>query len=238
MSHPKELDFESKVGFLRGDHGFAGLDEAGLRELAAMATRCSFPKGKFIFYSGNATDSFYIVEKGRVNLFKETPKGNLFLVAIATRGHTLNSVVCYTNRPRQLSAQAMEKATLLRIPRAGFVDFVSKHPQVITNVVGILGEALDNLYTRLADLAGERVDQRLINILKMLANQFGTTLPLTQQELAETLATTRETTARIIGRLKDMGIVANNRGHIIILDVPGLNGLSTCPPDSRLSIKI
>ena len=226
------------MDFLRSDQGFACLDDEALRELAAMATRCYFPKGKFIFYSGNPPNSFYIVEKGRVNLFKETAKGNLFLVAIATCGHTLNSVVCYTNRPRQLTAQAMEEATLLRIPRASFVDFVTKHPKVIMNVLGILGEALDNLYTRLADLAGERVDQRLINILKMLANQFGTTLPLTQQELAETLATTRETTARIIARLKDMGIVAINRGRITILDVPGLNGLSTCPPDSRLSIKI
>jgi CRP/FNR family transcriptional regulator len=106
---------------------------------------------------------------------------------------------------------------------------LKKYPHVAIEVIGILGDALDNIFNRVTDLIGERVDKRLFNVLTTLSIEFGSVLPLTQSELSETLGTSRETTTRILGHLCDLGILSTSRGYITILDLPRLKEISSEP---------
>ena len=97
-------------------------------------------------------------------------------------------------------------------------------------IISVLGGRLRDAQSRLKDLAGERVEQRLARTLLMLSFKLGSTLPFTRQEIADMAGTTTETAIRFMSRLKDGGIIRSTRGKIIILNETKLRLLSEGPP--------
>ena len=84
--------------------------------------------------------------------------------------------------------------------------------------------------SRLRDLAGERVEQRLARLLLMLSARLGTTLPFTRQEISDMAGTTTETTIRVLSQWKDRKIISSIRGQITIADETKLKLMAEGPP--------
>jgi CRP-like cAMP-binding protein len=116
------------------------------------------------------------------------------------------------------------------IKRDEFLSFLANRPQVALRIINVLGGRLRDAQSRLRDLAGERVEQRLSSVLLMLTAKLGPTLPFTRQELADMAGTTIETAIRVMSQLKDRGIIRTVRGKVIILDKEKLKLLSEGPP--------
>ena len=55
--------------------GFLQVREENLKKLALCAVPCQFKKGEIVFREGDPCDYFYIIQKGRVKCFKESPSG-------------------------------------------------------------------------------------------------------------------------------------------------------------------
>jgi CRP/FNR family transcriptional regulator len=209
---------------------FSELSEKELAELADLAARRSFAPGEFVFWEGDAPDSFYIVIEGRVKVLKHSSLGKEFIIAFFGPGEIFGEVAVFQDRPYPASAQAAADTKVLRIRREDFLSFVAQRPQVVLRIISVLGERLRDAQGRLKDLAGERVEQRLARTLLMLSAKLGATLPFTRQEIADMAGTTTETAIRFISRLKDGGIIRSARGSITILDKTKLRLLSEGPP--------
>ena len=209
---------------------FSELSEKELAELADLAARRSFAPGEFVFWEGDAPDSFYIVIEGRVKVLKYSSLGKEFIIAFFGPGEMFGEVAVFQDRPYPASAQAAADTKVLRIRREDFLSFVAQRPQVVLRIISVLGERLRDAQGRLKDLAGERVEQRLARTLLMLSAKLGATLPFTRQEIADMAGTTTETAIRFISRLKDGGIIRSARGSITILDKTKLRLLSEGPP--------
>lgn len=209
---------------------FSGSSEEELAELAGLAARRSFVQGEFVFWEGDAPDSFYIVIEGRVKVLKHSSLGKEFIIAFFGPGEIFGEVAVFQDRPYPASAQAAADTKVLRIRREDFLSFVAQRPQVVLRIISVLGERLRDAQGRLKDLAGERVEQRLARTLLMLSAKLGATLPFTRQEIADMAGTTTETAIRFISRLKDGGIIRSARGSITILDKTKLRLLSEGPP--------
>ena len=209
---------------------FSESSEEELAELAGLAARRSFVPGEFVFWEGDAPDSFYIVIEGRVKVLKHSSLGKEFIIAFFGPGEIFGEVAVFQDRPYPASAQAAADTKVLRIRREDFLSFVAQRPQVVLRIISVLGERLRDAQGRLKDLAGERVEQRLAGTLLMLSAKLGATLPFTRQEIADMAGTTTETAIRFISRLKDGGIIRSARGRITILDKTRLRLLSEGPP--------
>ena len=208
---------------------FADLTEDELIEITDLSTPCHFTKGEFIFHEGDFPDFCYIIQEGRVKVFKESFSGKVFTLKVADRGDTLHAVVLFEGKPRWASAQAMDDAILLRIRRDEFLSFVIKRLSLLMKIIDILGEQAHSAHERLIDFVGERVEQRLLNVLNMLCNKFGTTLFFTCEELADLAGTTTETVIRTMNKLKKSGLISSSRGKIHILDEDRLRHSSDGP---------
>lgn len=62
------------------------------------------------------------------------------------------------------------------------------------------------------------MDHRLAYILLELSSEFGFTIPVTREELAQMAGTTTETAIRITNRFKKAGMILPLRKRIIIID--------------------
>ncbi len=99
-------------------------------------------------------------------------------------------------------------------------------PPVATRIIAGLGRRLADVEQRLADSVLKSAPQRLAAVLCRLASTAPTGLfgrrpgeiRLTHEQLADLVGTTRETTTKLLGELRDAGLVQLRRGGIVVLD--------------------
>jgi len=215
-----------KIEVFKKSSRFAHLDERDLRKIAALATTCHFKKRDVIFREEDTPKFFYIVQHGRVKLFRRSLSGKNFVALVASPSNSLDSYVLFEGKAHDLSAQAMDDVTVLRIKREEYLSFVNEHPSIAIKSVDMLAKVVNSAYERIIDLIGERVEQRVHNILIMLYLKFGTTLVFTSEEIADLAGTTTETAIRVLSKLRKAGIIRSYRGKITILDSTKLYSIS------------
>lgn len=209
---------------------FSGLPDDELNALASLAVERNFMSNESIFWEGDAPDWFYIVIEGKVKVIKHSSSGREFIIAFFGPGEMIGEVAVFENKPYPASAQSVAKTRVIGIRQQAFLAFLASRPQVALRIISVLGGRLRDAQTRLRDLAGERVEQRLASALVMLSSKLGLTLPFTRQEIADMAGTTTETAIRVMSRLKERGILRSTRGKITILDKEKLRLLSEGPP--------
>ncbi len=215
---------------LKGSLIFSGLSEEELAELSELTVERSFSTGEFVFWDGDDPDCFYIIAEGKIKVLKHASSGKEFIIAFFGPGEMFGEVAVFENRPYPASAQAVAETRVLGIEREGFLAFLNHRPEVALRIIYVLGGRLRDAQSRLRDIAGERVEQRVASILLMLSSKLGPSLPFTRQEIADMAGTTTETAIRVMSRLKDGGIVRSVRGKTVIVDETKLRLLSEGPP--------
>jgi len=224
------LQYSGKAQILRRSFIFSSLNDDELGELANLASERSFMSNEFVFWDGDTPDWFYIVAEGKVKVLKHSSLGREFIIAFFGPGEMFGEVAVFENKPYPASAQAVAQTRVVGIKREDFLSFLANRPQVALRIINVLGGRLRDAQSRLRDLAGERVEQRLASVLLMLSAKLGLTLPFTRQDIAEMAGTTTETAIRVLSHLKDRGIIRSARGKVIILNKEKLRLLSEGPP--------
>ena len=219
-----------KAEVLRQSLIFSSLSRDELAELSALVVPRSFESGEFVFWEEDAPEWFYLVAEGRVKVVKHSSSGKEFIIAFFGPGEMFGEVAVFEDKPYPASAQAIAETKVLGIKRRDFLSFLADRPQIALRIINVLGGRLRDAQSRLKDLAGERVEQRLAQTLLMLSAKLGSTLPFTRQEIADMAGTTTETAIRVMSRLKQGKIIRSVRGKIIILDEMKLRLLSEGPP--------
>lgn len=220
----------SRAEILKQSLLFSSLNEAELAELSRLAIERSFRPDEFVFWEGDAPDYFYVVVEGRIKIAKYSSSGKEFIIAFFGPGEMFGEVAVFEGKPYPASAQAVADTRVLAIKKDAFLSFLATRPQVALEIINVLGGRLRDAQSRLKDLAGERVEQRIAMTLLMLSSKLGLTLPFTRQEVANMAGTTTETAIRVTSQLKERGIIRSVRGKIIILDETKLRLLSEGPP--------
>jgi len=220
----------SRAEILRQSLMFSSLNEDELAELSKLAIERNFKPDEFVFWEGDAPDYFYIVVEGRIKIAKYSSSGKEFIIAFFGPSEMFGEVAVFEVKPYPASAQAVADTKVLVIKKADFLSFLATRPQVALEIINVLGGRLRDAQSRLKDLAGERVEQRIAMTLLMLSSKLGPTLPFTRQEIANMAGTTTETAIRVTSQLKERGLIRSIRGKIIILDETKLRLLSEGPP--------
>jgi len=218
-----------KAEILRRSLVFSRLEDDNLAELACLAVRRSLGAGQFVFWEGDAPEWFYMVVSGRVKVHKQSSLGREFIIAFFDPGEMFGEVAVFESKPYPASAQAVIETEVLGIKREAFISFLAGRPEVALAIINVLGGRLRDAQGRLSVTTGERVEQRIAGTLLMLSSKVGPTLPFTRHEIADMTGTTTETVIRVMGRLRDRGIIGSTRGKTTIINEDRLRLLSEGP---------
>jgi CRP/FNR family cyclic AMP-dependent transcriptional regulator len=85
--------------------------------------------GEFIFREGDLTSDLYILEEGRVELIRQDG-GSSRVVATLGPGELFGELALLEDQPRDLTARAVEDATLLKFDYATLIDLIRENPQI------------------------------------------------------------------------------------------------------------
>jgi CRP-like cAMP-binding protein len=221
---------DSRGSVLRRSLIFSGLEDEELGSLAEIAVERRIEQDEFVFWDGDQPHGLYIIAEGKIKVMKHASSGKEFIIAFFGPGEMFGEVAVFENKPYPASAQAVAATTVLAIGREEFLSFLGGRPEVALRIIHVLGGRLRDAQSRLKDMAGERVDQRVASVLLMLSSKLGPEIPFTRQEIADMTGTTTETAIRVMSRLKDRGIIRSARGKTVVLDPAGLRQLSEGDP--------
>ncbi len=207
---------------LRSISYFSGLDEATLKALARVAVRRRYDAGQMIFVEGEPCAGLFIVEGGRVKIFKLSPGGREQILHIFGVGEGFNDVAVLDGRPNPASVMALEPTSVLVIDRPSMVYLLERYPALSRAVIENLASRARHLVSLVEDLSLRTVVGRLARLLVEQAteevNLERVPRGLTHAQMAARLGTVREVITRSLRKLEDEEIIKTERHRIIILD--------------------
>ena len=217
---------QSVATALRALDIFSELDETELDELAGRCREVSFGQGEFVFREGASPEALFVVARGRIKVLKHSSRDKELIVGFFGPREIVGEVAVFEDRPYPASAEVVEAATLVVVPRDEFVAFLSRRPQVALRIIRLLSERLRTAQGRLRDSTTELAQQRLARLLLMLLRRMGPRLPFSREELGQMAGLTTETVSRQISELARMGVLHPGRRELVIADESKLEVLS------------
>jgi len=219
---------------LRRSAIFRRLTPEDRQKIAAVATVREFDKASTLFSEGDQSDFLYTVLTGRVKVFKTTARGTDVILELFGPGDPVGAVAVYESRPYPASAVALEPTTCLLLPRQAFFSLLEAYPTLVRGLLVGLTHRLIDLTNRLTELSGGRVESRLARFFLKLSGDLGQKRPdgtfiplaLSQQELADMIGTTIETSIRIMSRWGKQDIVRTEKDGFLVVDRAALEAVS------------
>lgn len=210
------------IALLRELQYFALLDDEVLEAVAAVAHQRRYALDEIIFLEGDPCAGLFVVQSGRVKIFKTSLKGREQSLHFVGPGHSFNDVAVLDGGPNPATVMAVEPTTCLVIDRDAMVRLVETYPALAMAVIESIARRARHLVGLVEDLSFRSVQARLAKLLleQAQASSREGQVPrlMTQQEMAARLGTVREVVGRALRALEDRGVIRIHRHRIIILD--------------------
>jgi predicted acylesterase/phospholipase RssA/CRP-like cAMP-binding protein len=128
------------AAFLRNVPVLAGLSEELLDRLGGEVGERRVKAGEWILREGEAADSAFIVQSGRVEVIDEGPPDAL--IRILRRGDVLGELALLREGTRSASARARRDTQLLELSRAAFEALIQEAPSFALGLTRAMGAQL------------------------------------------------------------------------------------------------
>ena len=131
---------------------FAGLDDAGRRRLAAVASAVPLYAGERLMTEGEAGDAFYLSLRGILRVEAAGLTDDLQQrVATVEPGTVLGEIAVLTREPRTATVTAETDAEVLRFEMLPVLSVLKDYPTVLADLNRLGAERSEHLLDRLLE---------------------------------------------------------------------------------------
>ena len=216
------VDLDPSV--LSGADMFDVLDAEGRAEVLKAGVVRKLPQGKRVFAQGDPGETCHTLLEGRVKIVQTRPDGGQSVIRFIGPGEMFGTVAALMDKPFPADAVAVVDSVEIYWPIKVMRQLMTRFPQVAIRSAASAGSRLFELQSRVGELSGERVEQRIARALARLVRQAGRRteagieidFPITRQELAEMAGSTLHTVSRTLSAWDDREITASSRRHIVV----------------------
>lgn len=208
----------------------AQLTEPELDRVLQVASERRFKGGQVIFQKGDLGTSMMAVLNGRVKISAYSEDGKEVMLNIIGPGQVFGEIALLDGKERTADATAMETSRLLILDRRDFIPFLESNPKIMVRLFDVLCERVRRTSEMVESVAFLDFGARLARLLLRFGEQHGVEvddglridLRLSQQDLGNLIASTRESVNRQLNAWAQDGVISFSRGRITILDPDAL----------------
>jgi len=218
------------------------MDPSDRKDLLACAQVAQYERGQHVFQCGAPGRNVYVLESGRAKIYKLADSGKEVILWFCFPGEIFGLAEAPRGTMRQVYAQACARVRVHVISRDDFSAYLASHPKTAMQVIDLLSCRMRVLGDMLLNLVSDDVGSRIIKLLIRLAAHYGRRteesidleLPLTHQEMADMVGTTRQTVTTVLGELRRRGLLSMEHHHMQIRCEHLINSLGTATSDVEL----
>jgi CRP/FNR family transcriptional regulator len=187
-----------------------------MKDFQSVKSDSVYPEGAILFIENQDPRGVYVLCEGEVKLTISSSEGKTLILRIAKPGEVLGLMAALSNKPYEVTAETLHPCQIGFIRREDFIRFLTQHPETYQNVVTQLSSNYHNACEQLrtVGLSGS-APAKLAKLLLDWSSgadpsKVGTSvkLPLTHEEIAEFIGSSRETVTRTLSEFKSRRLVA------------------------------
>jgi CRP-like cAMP-binding protein len=213
------LDNFSLFNVLSGD------DRKKLGQLAQMQ---SIKKDQVVYQSFKAVQSFYLIKEGKVKIIRKLDNGKEILLSILGPGELFGEqCIADCQEDHNEVAITAEESMVCLFNVSEFQALMNQNPRLTLHVTKLIGSKFQKVQRRLESLIFKNSEERVRELLKDMAHEYGymvannpneVAIPicLTHEDIGKLTATSRQTVTSILNNLSKAGILSYDRHRIYI----------------------
>ena len=214
---------------------FQQLSVADLASLESHARVRDFSPRQVIYAPADASESVFLVVRGRVRLMSLTPDGKEAVLGLVEPGELFGEMALLSPAPREEHAEAALSSTIAALPRDVLEAAMSRHGELSLEIWKFIGWRRQRIERRLRGLLFRSTRERVLLLLVDLAEQYGRPnrdgtvelgIRLSHQEIANLIGATRESVTVTLGELQSEGLLTVGRQRLAIASLDRLGRMA------------
>ena len=185
-------------------------------------------RNKTIFFPGDPAERVYLIRRGAVRLSRVYESGEEITVALLRENSLFGVLSLLTGQrsDRFYHAVAFTRVEMVTAPATSVRNAIEADTAVGLRLLQGLSSRILQTETMIETLTHRDMSSRLVSFLLVLCRDFGVPdelgitidLRLSHQAIAEAIGSTRVTITRLLGDLRQSGLVQIDRKKITVLD--------------------
>jgi CRP-like cAMP-binding protein len=212
----------NKLWYLSKISLFEALTMEELQEIERMTPMTTIKRGELIQSPSTFREGLYMLKEGKLKLYKINAEGKPFIVSILGSGNVFGEIDSFSLGTKDTFIETMDDTILCSLGKEQFEKFLIERPQLTVRIMKELSKLLKERDAMLTQLALGNVRDRILHLLKTLAEKFGIPeddyhnidMPLSHQEIANMIGSTRETVTMVLNELSKDGVIKT--GHMSV----------------------
>lgn len=204
---------------------FSILEEPQLKEITDKISRKTYKKGEMVFFEGDKSEKLYVINSGKVKIFKYTKEGKEQILYITSAGDFLGDLSLLKKADFKFNAEALEDVSMCQLTKDDFDQVVKENPEIALKILEVLYDRISKLENLVQSLSTKDIESRISRLLLSFIKDFGVPedniikleLPLSREDMANYIGVTRETISRKLNSMQDEGIIDLVGNKTIIL---------------------
>jgi CRP/FNR family cyclic AMP-dependent transcriptional regulator len=209
---------------------FEPLSEEEIEQLNDQLPERHLQQGEMLYTPEDRSERLFVLQKGKVRIFRTTPDGREFTLAVVESGTVFGEMALTGQQLQGAYTQAIEPSDVSLMLREDLERLVVEKPEVGLRIMQVLSERLRRQETRLEDATMKDVHSRLAGIIVLLVESEGVRggtgywIPAhyTHERLGTMIGANRVAVTRAFGLLQDEGVVELRRRLIHVTDLEAL----------------
>jgi CRP/FNR family transcriptional regulator, cyclic AMP receptor protein len=218
---------------LRTPGFFCQMSPAAIKDFDAIKSTASYPKGSILFMEKQDARGVFVLCEGEIKMSISSSEGKTLILRVAKSGEILGLMAGMSGEPYEVTAETIRPCQVAFVRREDFQRFVAKYPEISQGVARQITmqylAACQQLHTIGLSVSVQEKLARLLLSWSAGSQQTKegsrTKLPLTHQEIAEFIGTTRETVTRTISDFRARQLVTIQGSTMMI---PNRAALEAC----------
>lgn len=210
---------------------FSDLSQDDGATLVRNSRIISCKRGQYLFMHGDKVTHFYVICRGAVQIFRDTPGGQEVTDNILIAGDSINADDVVSRQPTHaMNARAVDDCSLLEIPVSWMREHLKDFDHIAEKLLASVADRLHSVQVDVEHLTTMSAAQMVACYLQKLCvlynfDPHGFELPYTKVLIASRLHMEKETFSRTLQTLRDQGIMVTG-AHVSIKDMRKADNLA------------
>ena len=188
------------------------------RTFAAGRATVRCPEGYLIYLQQTDATCFYYLKSGRVKSFIQAENGAEKVLNVYQEGSLFGEASFFDELPRVSSAIALTPCEIVPIDREMVYGEIAKDPALAMAMLKYLARTVRILSSHVDDMAFRPADWRLARYLLSLPPAPDGSIPCTQDEIADSISTSRVTVSRVLRDFSGRGWLTTGYRSVNLLN--------------------
>jgi CRP-like cAMP-binding protein len=204
-----------------------------IKMLLDRARIVALDKGRVLFSKGDRGTSACLVLEGSLRITTPAADGREVLLALIGAGEIVGEIAMLDGQQRTATVTAETDCRIMILERRDVLETIRRHPEVAMRLLEVLCGRLRRTTRQVEELSFLPLPARLARtLLRHAAAQridlaAGQPITVTQRQLGESIALSREGTNRILRAWAKAGVLDLVKGRVYVRDAAALERLAS-----------